>query len=350
MSDIFKKSVNFGNLLNDIKSEVSKLKDVSEEAGKNASDLLGKAKDAVVRSADQNDDGKFNKEDVSAIAESVSQTVKSSVKSLKESTEEKSRQLEMKRLKPIFAETIDADDFVLPKFIRVTERDKKYINSEVCQGSIGYFSEYKDLKIVNIFRDSLAKFRLSFYPDSECEFYYIDPSDRDRYISLDDYFSYLKVERINELQMLAKSLGAKHFKVTYIEEQTSVSEKKAKGSGKVTGVGNADLEHKYSEQKYSSVEIAAELDFPGHDPIMPQLKYMLRDPSIKTLISMRMDTASPLSHQKFMLKMSNSSGIKESDALKIDAVIKGMKVGANTNIANEAKNESNRYLEYEIDF
>lgn len=65
---------------------------------------------------------------------------------------------------------------------------------------------------------------------------------------------------------------------------------------------------------------------------------------------MRMDTTSPLTHQKFMLKMSNSSGIKESDAVKIDAVLKGLKVTGNANIASEAKNESRRYLEYEIDF
>ena len=48
------------------------------------------------------------------------------------------------------------------------------------------------------------------------------------YIALDEYFSYLKIERINELQMIAKSLGAKHFKVTYKEEQTAFSEKSSK--------------------------------------------------------------------------------------------------------------------------
>ena len=48
--------------------------------------------------------------------------------------------------------------------------------------------------------------------------------------------------------------------------------------------------------------------------------------------------------------MSNSSGIKESDAMKIDAVLKGMKVSGNATVASEAKNESRRYLEYEIEF
>ena len=51
-----------------------------------------------------------------------------------------------------------------------------------------------------------------------------------------------------------------------------------------------------------------------------------------------------------MLKMSNSSGIKESDAVKIDAVLDGLKYSGNATVASEAKNESRRYLEYKIDF
>ena len=326
------------------------LKSAVQGAGKNATDFFGKAKDVIVRTTDQNDDGKFDKEDISAIADSVSESVKNSAQALKESAEEKSRQLELKRLQPIFAETIEAAEFCMPKFIRITERDKKYSSSEVCQGAIGYYTDHKGLKVVNIFSDSIDPFALSFYPDKGSEFYYVDPTDRDRYIALDDYFGYLKIVRINELQMIAQSLGAKHFKVTYVEEQNSFTQKKAKGNLKATGLASADAEQTYSEQKYSTVEIAAESDYPGHEPVMPQLKYMQKDPSIQTLVAMRMDESSPLSHQKFMLKMSNSSGIKESDAIKIDAVLKGMKVNGNINIASEAKNESKRYLEYEIDF
>ena len=48
--------------------------------------------------------------------------------------------------------------------------------------------------------------------------------------------------------------------------------------------------------------------------------------------------------------MSNTSGIKENDAIRIDAVLKGMKYGSSFSVAIEARNESNRYLEYEIDF
>lgn len=326
------------------------LKTAVHNVGKNTSDLLGKAKDAIIRTTDQNDDGKFNKEDVSSIANSVGETVKSSAQAIKDSAEEKSRQLDLKRLQPIFTETMGNADFLMSKFIRISERDKKHADSKVCQGSVGYFSEQKGLRIVNIFKDSIEAFGLSFYPDNSNEFYYVDPSDKNRYIALDDYFSYLKIERINELQMIAKSLGAKHFKVTYKEEQTAISDKKIKSKSTLGKIADFNFEHSVSEKKYSTVEIAAELDCPGHKPTLPQLKYMQKDPSIKTLVAMRMDETAPLSHQKFMLKLSNSSGIKESDAIKIDAVLKDMKFAGNTSIASEAKNESRRYLEYEIDF
>ena len=51
----------------------------------------------------------------------------------------------------------------MSKFIRITERDKKHAESEVCKGSIGYVSEQKGLRIVNIFQDSIDAFGLTFY-------------------------------------------------------------------------------------------------------------------------------------------------------------------------------------------
>ena len=220
----------------------------------------------------------------------------------------------------------------------------------MCKGSIGFLSAQKGLHIVNIFRDSIDLYGLSFYPDCDSEFYYVDPSDRDGYIALDEYFSYLKQVRISELQKIAQDLGAKHFKVTYKEEKTSFSEKKV--SKKVTAkpIASIDVEQNNENKKYSTVEIAAEMECPGHTPVKPKLKYMKYDPSINGLVEMRMNEHAPLLHQKFMLKLSNSSGLKESEAIKIDAVLKGMKCTGNATVLSETQNESRRYLEYEIDF
>lgn len=315
-------------------------------AKKNAKDLL----DNTIQAVDQNDDGKFDFSDVSTIAGTMGSAVKKGTQAMKDSAEEKSRLLELKTLQPVFVSSLDDANFLMPKFIRVVERDKKHAESEVCQGSIGYTSDQKGLHIVNIFRDSVESFGLVFYPDCDCEFYYVDPSDRDRYIALDDYFNYLKIARVNELKKIAQDLGAKHFKVTYKEEQTSFSEKKIISHMKIPALAATDTDHESTQKKYTTIEVAADMTFPGHAPVKPQLKYLQRDTSIQTLVSMRMNETAPLLHEKFMLKMSNSSGMRENDAIKIDAVLKGLKYSGNATVTSEAKNESRRYLEYDIEF
>lgn len=268
--------------------------------GKNTKDLLQKSKNIAIQAVDQNDDGKFDLEDVSSMAATVGNAVKKGAQTFKETTDEKARQLELKALRPIFLETLNDTDFFMPKFIRITERDKKHAESEVCRGSIGFLSDQKELRIVNIFRDSIDSYGVSFYPDGDSELYYVDPSNRDEYIALDEYFSYLKQVRISELQRIAQDLGAKHFKVTYKEEKTSFSEKKVSKKVTAKSIASADVEENYEDKKYSITEIAAEMECPGHPPVKPVLKYMKYDPSIKGLVEMRMNENGPLLHQKLM--------------------------------------------------
>lgn len=328
----------------------TKLGELVSGVGKNAKDLLGKSKDVAIHVADQNDDGRFDLKDVSVIAETVGNTVKKGTKAVKETAEETARILELKTLQPVFSEDLGNEDFVMSRFIRVTERDKKRAESDVCQGSIGFVSDQKGFRIVNLFRDSVNKFGLTFYPDKESEFYYVDPSDRNGYIALNEYFSHLKLLRINELQKLAQDLGAKHFRVTYKEEKASLAERRSNAKINMKPLATGEKETNSTDTNFSTVEVAAEMSFPGHSPIKPQLKYLCNDPSIKTLVEMRMDEKAPLLHQKYMLKLSNSSGLKESEAVKIDAALKGMKCAGNTTVVSEVQNESKRYLEYEIDF
>lgn len=327
--------------------------EVAAGAGKSVAAFLGKTKDAVVKIADQNGDGELDLKDASVLAEAIGNATRDTVEAIKDSAESKSREIELKTLQPIFIEDLDRADFLMPKLIRITEMDKRRSESEVCKGSIGYTSTQKDLQIVNIFRSKADAFGLSFYPDMDSEIYYVDPSDRDRYIALDDYFSYLKVARVSELQKIAQDLGAKHFRVTFKEQKTvfSAHATKVKGSAKVTGsAADVDAASDLASTDVSTVEIAAEMDCPGHAPIAPKLQYLQRDPSIQSLISLRMDEKSPTTHQKYTLKLSNSSGIKEKDAIKIDAALKSMKFSGNTTVTSEARNEARRFFEYEIDF
>lgn len=322
----------------------SKLDMLLSDTGKAAKSLL----DNAVQAIDQNDDGRFDLSDVSLLARSMGSAVKKGTQAMKESVDDTARSLELKALRPIFSSAVDTPGFLLPKFIHIVDRDKKRAESEACRGSIGYLSSLKGLQLVNIFRDSVEAFGLSLYPDRDCEFYYADPCGQERYIALNEYFSYLRLARVNELQKIAQDLGAKHFKVVYKEEQASSAEKRMRVRGKAPV--SASAEHLAAESKYTTVEVAAEMSFSGHTPVLPQLKYLQRDPSIQALIAMRMDEKAPLLRQSLQLKLSNSSGMQESDALKIDAVLRHLKCSGHTTMTSEAKSESRRYLEYDIEF
>ena len=292
---------------------------------------------------------------VKKAATSVKSTVISGAGKLGDQIERARIEAEFKALAPIFPYDLPRGDFSLSKLIRITDMDKKHAESELCVGSIGFESSQKELRIVNIYRDQLPAFGLSLYPDSEAEFYYADPSIPGQYIALDDYFSYLKIARVNELQMLAQDLGAKHFRVTYKEQKKTFSSRKGSIKGGTGNKGkdknklNAEASHESTETIFAAVEVAAEMDCIGHEPKIPTLVYFKNDKSIETLVKLRMDK-NQVTHQKYTLNLSQSSGIKENDALKIDAALSAMKVSGNATVTSEAQSEARRIFEYEIDF
>ena len=321
-------------------------------AGKAAAGFLGKAKKAVVNVVDQNDDGKFGLDDVSAVSDAVKAAVKDSSNKWNEKQDQKRREKELEALRPIFEADVDTPDFALPKLIRVAEEDEKHAASELCKDSIGFVFAGKDLDVITIYPEKIGDFGLKFYPDMDSEVYYVDPTDRDHYIALDDYFNYLKIARISELQKIAQDLGAKHFRVTYKEQKKSFAAVSGGVKGNLKAPGkelNLDLTHQRAENSFSRVEIAAEMECLGHKPVEPMLRYFKKDPQIQSLVSLRMaDNA--MTHQVYTLSLSSSSGIKIKDAMKIDSALGAMKINGNATVTSEAQNEDLRIFEYEIDF
>ena len=321
-------AIDFGKLFND--------------AVKGVSEFVDKAGKDITKALDQNGDGQLDISDLHFL-QARNQAAQ----------EENQRKADLERLKPLFQEDFKEDEFVLPKMIRVAGIDKAHADSAACKGSVGYRTIMDDMTVVTIFRDFIDNFGLTFYPELDNGVFYVDPCDRDHYISLDDYFSFMKMQRVAELQKIAQSLGAKHFRVISRErtEAMSSSSVDAATSVKAAGQGvNAAYSHSVSNSSMTSMSIEAEMRFPGHAPIRPELHYLKKEINVTNLIEMRMDPLSPLEHQHFSIEMINSSGIKVKDAVKIDAMMKAMKVSASTSIVAEAQNEARRMLEYEIEF
>ena len=320
--------IDFGKLLGDAVKEVT--------------GFVDRASKDITKAIDQNGDGKLDISDIQTVLDR-NQAAQA----------ENQRKADLERLKPVFQEDFKEDEFVLPKMVQVDVIDKAHADSAACKGSVGYKSVMDDMTVVTIFRENIDGFGLTFYPELENGVYYVDPCDRDHYISLDDYFSFMKMQRVAELQRIAQALGAKHFRVISKERTEAVSSNSMDAAASIKSVGQgggAGYSHVAGESSMTSMSIEAEMRFPGHAPIRPELHYLKKEINVINLIEMRMDPLSPLQHQHFSIEMINSSGIKVKDAVKIDAMMKAMKISTSTTLASEVQKEARRILEYEIEF
>ena len=309
----------------------------STDAGTKRENLADKARKKIIHAIDQNDDGAVDLKDVAMIADNMGNAAKKMASSVQSSVKQNGNQLgnwmnqakleaERNALQPVFPEDLDGDNHFMPKMIRVVDIDKKHAESDVCKGSIGYLSEHKGVKVANVFTDCIDQFGIELYPNKSSDIYYVNPTNRNHYIALDEYFDFLRIARVSELQRIAQELGARYFKVTYLEEKKTLSSHnlKAQGKGVFKKVGrvNADAEHSDSEKMYSKSEVVAEMQCVGHT----------------------------ITSQKIMIKCSNTSGIKTKEAAKIDAALAAMKCTGNTTMVSEAQSEERHVFMYEIEF
>ena len=188
--------------------------------------LMDKARNKILRTMDQNDDGSVNMKDVAMIADNVGSAARNLATSVHGNVKQNANRLgnwmnqakmeaERSALRPVFPEDLCGNESLMSNLIRVAEIDKKHAESEICKGSIGYLSEHKGMKVINVFMDCIDRFGIKLFPNINSEVYFVDPTDRHLYIALDEYFDYLRIARVGELQRIAQDLGAKYFKVTY---------------------------------------------------------------------------------------------------------------------------------------
>lgn len=266
-------------------------------------------------------------------------------------SEEQSRK-NIERYKPIFSKDVPVS---YPKMISIVDFDKR-MGIKECEGAVGFEETINGIEILGIYKKEINKFgRIEYYPDKNptASIYYVHPINNLQYIEITEYFSYLKEQRITELEYIAQELGAKHFKVEIMEETLSniVSKNKADvkiGAGK--DKAGISIEKGKGQKAYESIGIASELTWPGREPREPKLNLWANNESIKNLIKQRLSSDNRLQSKTFRLDYNTSSGIKEKEAAKIDGVLKTLKFQAAGSIQNEAKKESKRRLEYTIDF
>lgn len=304
-----------------------------------------------------NDIGAATKNTVANIGEATKNVAVSAMENVKENSEHFSEKLDQmkydndkKRLCPIYKEELLAPEFVMPTLINIVGYDKRKEN-KACEGAVGFLTG-KDTKILNIYHEFVDLLDVTFNPFIEETIYHVDPCFSKCYIKMDEYFAYLKKMRVDELVSVAQNLGAKHVEILLKSNQVSAQSQSGSGSIGVGSIGIGASSSK-SKKEVSGVEVAAKIDFGGNEkPVEPKLVYFKDESDIKALINMRMnpDNENKILSKTYSLQYGNSSGIKVSDAQKIDAAISGTNCGASRSVTSEAMSENSTILEYSIVF
>ena len=342
-------------------------------------DFFKQAKEKVVKTIDKTGDGKIGMDDLgldkeqieaakdklAGAAAAAGQKLKDAGDWIGDAVDEQKEKAALKALRPVFAQDIRTNNISVahtgldqmrttPELIRIVDRDKEHDAHEVCEGSIGYMSTVKGTDILNVYKDCAKQLGVFFFPTISNSFYYIDPFKGNCYVCLDNYFAYLKKERVSELERIATALGAKSVEIKYKEQKRSVVKQNAaaKIGLKVGKKSGGDLTQKLHDEETASVEIEADVKLDGHDcPKKPELTYFKYDSDINNLIKTQTESGeNKIKSKTYTFRCSETSGISNQTALKIDAVLQQLKCAGSVSVSHEAQKENRTVLEYHIEF
>ena len=223
-------------------------------------------------------------------------------------------QKKLEKYLPIFEGDIDRDSFRHERVIRVVNYDSR-LDKELCKGSIGFYDKTADRKIPTFYTKYAENFDLTFFPHI-CESVFIaDPCIEGRYIEIDEYFSYMKQVRVNELTLIAQSLGAKHIdiKLRTVSKKSSLSHFGLSASGPEELPVEGSASRTQSSSSKETVDIWASTDFQAgfwnSGPVMPVVVYFKNESDIQSLIKMVLENKNKLKKRTYSMKASSSSGI-----------------------------------------
>ena len=258
----------------------------------------------------------------------------------------------IKKLNPLFPEDYRAVEFKLPNIIRIVD-DAVRRGIDVCEGAIGWLTNEKGVEILHLYDEAIEFSGIKFLPAATCDsIYYVDPHNRNNFISIDCYFSNMQESRLAELQHIAYSLGAKHYWVEMVEStyDKQSSFKSAILNVKAANASGEEQQHKSTTSK--SVSVAEAVFSSGRKPIKPDLCWFANDNNVLNLIKMRCseDSQNDISTYTIELSSSNAATMSISAAAKVDSALSCLKIGANTSFSSNSEKEHNRKMYFKLEF
>lgn len=275
---------------------------------------------------------------------------KKNVESAIEKVKNDSLAKKLKKLKPVFPEQYQSENFNLPNMITIVD-DAVRRDEKLCEGAIGYLKNEKDIEILCLYDEAIEFSKLHFVPAPLCDAtYYVDSFDRTKYIRTDCIFSKAHEERIAELKHIAHCLGAIRCSIEIEESISNVQAQKRNASVNevVYGIDNQEstetnLRQSGSDSRSGRVEI----EFEGNtNCIVPELKWFSYDDNIKRLIEMRISNSNLIKSETLELSGASSATMSQKTAYAIDSAVGG----GGVSLSSQAENEHHSKLIFHIEF
>ena len=241
------------------------------------------------------------------------------------------------RFGPVFDLDQIADN--MPQVIFV-EDNQRLKSVPACKGAFGFIEKLKGMQVMRLLPKYIGLPGIKFYPDTDGLLYFRDPCDDHLYIDINDYFDYLNAVRVNELELIAQDLGAKHIKVVYKEAR------------KVFVDTDTDTDAKADEpDEFSFTEVFTDDIYDaGEAPAAPAVQYLQNDLSIRSLIDRRLDSEQDVEKETNIIPCKILDGMSVEDAVRLDGILKTLKLNGNASVASAAEALDRAVLEYTIEF
>ena len=297
-----------------------------------------------------------NKKKLTESIKDVTQKISEKASSVSDDIGSYITQKKLEKLMPIFEDDLIPENFRHERIIRVVNYDAKR-DQDLCKGSVGFYEKTPERKIPTIYTKDVGKIGLSFFPHLSESIFVADPCIEGNYIEIDEYFNYMKQVRVNELTLIAQSLGAKHVDIklrtkTNKSSFVKIGGKAGTGFKKMSAEGDINQENESKSKE--TFEIWASTDFKtsfwNGNPVLPPVLYFKNESDIQSLIQMVLINKSKLTKRTYSMRASSSSGVSMTEASNIGASLKSIKVKAGASFEKRAKEESEAILEYTIDF
>ena len=303
-----------------------------------------------------NFENKINRFAMSGIAQKTIETSKKVAKNTKDNVSDVIGRAKnaiimnkLKKLNPVFPAEYKSEEFKLPNIIMIVD-DAVRRGNKLCEGAVGWLTSDAGVEMFCLYDEAIEFSGIQFVPTATCDaIYCVDSFNKNRFIRTDCIFSKAHEEKIAELKYIAYCLGAKKCAIEINESQVGASVQKRNTTVGETVCGekaHESLETVIATKGSDCRRGKVEIEFEGNvTRTQPELKWFTYDDNIRRLIEMSLNGNSVKS-ETIELLGSSFATMSQKTACAIDSAMGGSGIS----MSSQVEKEYNSKFIYHIEF